>query len=54
MTTRTITLLKNEVADYAEYLTSEGWPVISVTPVRRNEDDRYVEVTFAMSTAKKD
>jgi len=47
MKTRTVNILNTpaDVADYIEYLASEGWPVVRTRPV---EGGRYLQITFAI------
>jgi len=45
MKTRTVNVLLCDVADYIEYLASEGWPVVRM---REIDGGRFVQITFAI------
>ena len=47
MTTRTVNILNtpHDVTEYIEYLAAQAWPVVRV---RKVEDGRYLEITFAI------
>ena len=47
MKTRTVNVLNRpaEIADYIEYLASEGWPVVRMREV---DGGRFVEITFVI------